>query len=221
MAVFSKLTKYSKFFVVSGVAVSAFALVYSLSFKNDAKKPGKSIDEFLSSSNNSQNMEKENSKLNAVFIKRLKVLLKIIFPRLISKESILLCIHTFFLVIRTFLSIYVASLDGKIVRSIVQRDVHKFLIQLLKFLLIALPATFINSLIRFLEKRLSLSFRSRLVDYFYKLYFKSQTYYRVENIDCRIKNVDQSLTEDISMFSSSLAHLYSQVTKPFLDICLM
>jgi len=126
----------------------------------------------------SDDKKKKTISVNAQFVKQLRQLLKIIIPGLWTKEFALLVFHTISLVSRTFLSIYVAQLDGHIVKSIVQRDVRQFILNLLLWLGIAIPATFVNSLIRFLECQLGLSLRSRLVRHAYDMYFRDQTYYR-------------------------------------------
>ncbi|XP_041984147.1 ATP-binding cassette sub-family D member isoform X2 [Aricia agestis] len=159
--------------------------------------------------------------LNLEFLRQLVYLARIMVPGVRSREVALLAAHTACLFTRTFLSIYVASLEGSIVKHIVQKDLRSFTSMLMQWFGIAIPATFINSMIRYLESKLALAFRTRLVNHAYELYFKNQTYYRVANLDGRIENADHRLTEDVSVFTQSVAHLYSSLTKPCFDLLLI
>eukprot|EP01101_Sappina_pedata_P008515 TRINITY_DN4741_c0_g1_i1.p1 TRINITY_DN4741_c0_g1~~TRINITY_DN4741_c0_g1_i1.p1 ORF type:complete len:753 (-),score=314.86 TRINITY_DN4741_c0_g1_i1:86-2344(-) len=157
---------------------------------------------------------------NKKFYTDLVMLLKIVIPTIHSKEFFLLLLHTSFLIIRTFLSIYVARLDGRIVRALVETNGWEFLKMMCYWLGIAIPATYVNSMIKFLESKLALAFRSRLTEHTMQMYMSNEMYYRVLNLDSRMSNADQCLTEDLSRFSSLLAHVHSQLSKPILDVAL-
>lgn len=173
------------------------------------------------SSGNAAAAFNKNPTVNREFLRQLGELLKIMIPSFWSLESGLLLLHTATLVARTFLSVHVANLEGKIAKYIVRKDVGNFVKMLVQWLAVAVPATFVNSTIRFLESRIGLAFRSRLVKRSYDLYFQNETYYRIGNLDRRIENADHCLTEDISAFCHSVAHLYSHLTKPLLDMCII
>lgn len=146
---------------------------------------------------------KKGPAINKIFLRQLLKLLKISIPSILSKEFGLLSLHTSSLVARTFLSIYVASLDGQLVKAIVEGNVPQFL----ALLFTSRPGHFCQQPIRYLECKLALAIRTRLVNYAYLLYFQNQTYYRVSNLDTRLANPDHSLTEDIQAFSSAVTYL--------------
>lgn len=165
--------------------------------------------------------QKKKVNIDKNFVKQFKVLLNIVLPGIKSKEFWILVLHTAFLASRTFISIFIAQLDGRLVKTIVDRNSKRFLYYLAVWLGVAVPATYVNSMIKFLESKLAIAFRTRLVDHTYKLYMENETYYRVGNLDNRLVNADQCLTEDVSKFCNFLAHLYSQISKPVLDVSLI
>jgi ATP-binding cassette subfamily D (ALD) protein 3 len=158
--------------------------------------------------------------VDIIFFKRIFYLLKIVLPSwktpIVADFSIL----TLNLIIRTFLSIYISMVNGRIVEAITKLDKGLFFKRVASLGLLAFPASFVNSYIEFLNKKISLRFRSRLTTYFHESYIKDMIFYQVSNIDSRINNPDQRLTQDIEKWSASLAQLYSNFSKPLLDIIL-
>lgn len=96
---------------------------------------------------------------NKEFLLQLYKLIRLLIPKFWCKEVGFLSIHTIALITRTFMSIYVATMEGRMVKFIVQKDINNFAFMLLKWLCVALPATFLNSLIRYLESKIALAFR--------------------------------------------------------------
>lgn len=80
-------------------------------------------------------------------MRQLFALLRVTFPHWTSKEGATLCLHSFFLVLRTILSVYVARLDGRIVRNIVSADGIGFLKGLGWWFVLAVPSTYTNSMV--------------------------------------------------------------------------
>lgn len=136
---------------------------------------------------------------------------------------------------RTGLSLYVADLDGKIVAALVRYAIRsklvlinmivilcsgngrQFLLNILYWMIVAIPATYTNSMLTYLQGKLAIGFRSRLTGYLHARYLKNMTFYKIANLDDRIKNADQLITQDVDKFCEKVAELYSNLTKPVLD----
>ncbi|KAF9455019.1 adrenoleukodystrophy protein [Macrolepiota fuliginosa MF-IS2] len=165
--------------------------------------------------------------VDAVFYQRLSRILKIIIPGIRSKEALLLLMHSSLLVFRTAISLYVAALDGKIVASLVRVEPLKFLFNILRWLLVAIPATWCNSWLSYVQNKLAIAYRTRLTREVLSQYLgdasqgpEGKVYYKIANLDDRIKNPDQMITHDIHRFTTHLAAIYSNLAKPVLDVIL-
>ncbi|KAL7342693.1 ABC transporter transmembrane region 2-domain-containing protein [Rhodotorula toruloides] len=159
-------------------------------------------------------------EVDALFFQRLTRLLRIVLPSFRSKEASLLLLHSFFLVLRTLLSLYVASLDGSIVSALVRAQPRQFLIRIVTWMAVAVPATYTNSMLTYLQSKLAIAYRTRLTKKVHEDYLDGTTFYALGNLDDRIKNADQLIVVDIQKFSTSLAEIYSNIAKPILDVIL-
>ena len=112
-----------------------------------------------------------------LFFKRVIELIKIVIPSWKTVEFFDITMLTVFLVLRTFLSIHVANVNGRIVKAIVQMDGRLFIKRILQMGIVAVPASFVNSYLDFLNKRLSFHFRRRMTEYFHSLYLNNMIYY--------------------------------------------
>ncbi|KAF8649820.1 hypothetical protein AX16_005585 [Volvariella volvacea WC 439] len=165
--------------------------------------------------------------VDGLFYQRLGSILRIVIPGIRSKEALLLMMHSSLLVFRTAISLYVAALDGKIVASLVRAQPLQFFLNILKWLLVAIPATWTNSWLSYVQNKLAIAYRTRLTQEVMKNYLgeegetaEGKVYYKISNLDDRIKNPDQMITHDIQRFSSHLAAIYSNMAKPVLDVIL-
>ncbi|KAG4029281.1 hypothetical protein MFRU_016g00390 [Monilinia fructicola] len=170
--------------------------------------------------NGAQGMERKKVELNREFFKNLIRLLRICIPGWRSKEMRLLVSHSIFLVIRTLISLKVAAMDGALVSSLVRGKGKDFLIGIVWWMLIAVPATFTNSMLSYHQCKLALQYRTRLTNYIHDRYLSNMTFYSLSALDDRIKNADQLITVDVSKFANSLAELYGNLAKPALDMAI-
>jgi len=91
--------------------------------------------------------KKKKVELNREFFRSLLRLLKVVVPGWRSQEARLLASHSFFLVVRTLISLKVAEMDGAIVKALVKGSGRDFLKRILWWMVIAVPATFTNSMV--------------------------------------------------------------------------
>ncbi|KAI6045340.1 ABC transporter transmembrane region 2-domain-containing protein [Pisolithus marmoratus] len=156
--------------------------------------------------------------VTSTFLQQLRALLRIIIPSLFTKEALLLVTHSCFLVLRTVLSVAVARLDGKIVRDLVSANGHGFIRGLGLWFALAVPSVYTNAMIRHLQSKLALKFRTRMTEYIHDLYLSPHPdlrYYRVP-----LQGVDQYITADVEAWSESIAGIYGNLMKPSLDLLL-
>ena len=172
--------------------------------------------------------------LNLAFLHQYLSLMSILIPRWNSKESGLLLSQAVALLLRTYLSLLVARLDGEIVRDLVAGQGRAFLMGIIKWCGIggelrsmesylaneAGVASYVNAALKYLQSKISIAFRTRLTRYIHDLYLHDKNYYKLSNLDGGIgQGVDQFITQDLTSFCDSAASLYSSIGKPLVDLC--
>ncbi|DAZ95309.1 TPA: hypothetical protein N0F65_006562 [Lagenidium giganteum] len=161
---------------------------------------------------------KQKVAVNKEFAQRFLRLFKIIVPGPFTPEVAYAILVAALLAARTSFDILIMQIFTSVERAIISRSQKDFLHHLRRFFLVMLPVSCVNCLLKYGHTELMLRFRHRLTKHLYANYLKGFVYYKVSNLDNRISNADQLLTVDVERFANSVADLYSNLSKPVLDI---
>lgn len=166
-----------------------------------------------------QLLKQQKNIFNSRFLNQIIIIWRILIPKFYCKNTYLLLSQCFFLILRTWLSLIVAKLDGQLVKNLISANGRKFVRDLIYWLLIAFPASYTNAAIKYLTNRLSLSFRTNLIRYIHDIYLdKVMTYYKILFDKRQLENIDQYITNDVTKFCDSICGLFSSMGKPFIDL---
>lgn len=159
--------------------------------------------------------------VNAAFVKNLLRFIRVCVPGIATREAGMVAAIGLLLGARSWLDLWTSSNGGQVVRAIVARNKESFLRYAVRDIgIMMVPCSLVNNSLRYCLNRLKFMFRKRMSVFFHEKYLLGNTFYKVANLDARIKNIDQLLTADVDRFCSSLADLYSNLSKPSIDIVL-
>mmetsp|Transcript_7660 Transcript_7660/g.28701 ORF Transcript_7660/g.28701 Transcript_7660/m.28701 type:complete len:715 (-) Transcript_7660:99-2243(-) len=163
------------------------------------------------------------AKVDMVFLRRLMDIFKIMIPSWKSKEFSYLAGLTGLLVLRTYLSVIITKQLGKNGQALVTRNYKGLGLGVLWFGIITIPASAVNSALKYLQAMMALRFRMRLSHHVHKSYLDGVNFYRSTQLGqngVRIDHADQRVTADIDNFCTKISELYSTIFKPVLDMIL-
>ncbi|GFV78355.1 ATP-binding cassette sub-family D member 3 [Trichonephila clavipes] len=202
----------------SGLIAASVGIVYWISIvrlRNRRKKA--EIDEVACAYAQKEG-KKERVQIDGKFFRQLRAILKILIPGFFSLEVAYITLIAGTLVGRTLCDIWMIHNGTVIERAIITQNVPLFRKSLEAFIMAMPLLSLVNNAMKYTLNELKLLFRSRLTKHLYAKYLSEITYYKMSNIDNRISNPDQLLTQDVDKFCGSVTDLYSNISKPLLDI---
>lgn len=222
MAVFSKLSAISqsrdaRLFGATSTAAFLYWIYCVNKATNQKKKLSAEELKFVVNERGTSN-DRRKAQVNGEFFRSLRGILGILVPGMWTPEAGFLTLVAATLVTRSMCDIWMIHNGTLIESSIISKDLNNFLKHLVE-LLLAMPAiSLVNNVLKYGLNELKLRFRTRLSKHLYNYYLKGFTYYKMSNLDNRISNADQLLTQDVEKFCDSVVELYSNISKPILDI---
>ncbi|KAG2760627.1 hypothetical protein JG687_00014919 [Phytophthora cactorum] len=214
------MTVLSKSHAASGAVSIASLVALAVAIRNHGQKKANAAFSMDSEFMTKKQGSRQKVAVNKEFYHRFLRLFKVIVPGPFTAEVGFAALVAVMLVARTSFDIVVLHTFTAIERAIISRSQTDFMRHLRRFVAIMLPMSCVNSLLKYGHTELSLRFRTRLTRHLYEQYVKGFVYYKVSNLDNRISNADQLLTVDVERFSNSVADLYSNMSKPILDIAI-
>uniref|UniRef100_A0A665U159 ATP-binding cassette, sub-family D (ALD), member 3a n=1 Tax=Echeneis naucrates TaxID=173247 RepID=A0A665U159_ECHNA len=158
-----------------------------------------------------KDVRKDRAAVDKIFFLRIMRILRIMVPRVF-------CMEVWYCIADRL--DYSEPHHDPVLNAIIGRSTKDFKIFLFSFIKFMPVIALVNNFLKLGLNELKLRFRERLTKKLYDRYLQGFTYYKMGNLDNRIANADQLLTQDVEKFCNSVVDLYSNLSKPLLDIAL-
>ncbi|XP_023155758.1 ATP-binding cassette sub-family D member 3a isoform X1 [Amphiprion ocellaris] len=202
----------------SSIAGGVLLLLYLLKHRNRKPKQNSKQGGSHLVLNTEKDGKKDRAAVDKVFFLRILRILRIMVPRFFCMETGYLILIATMLVTRTYCDVWMIQNGTMIESAIIGRSTKDFKIFLFSFIKFMPLIALVNNFLKLGLNELKLRCRERLTKYLYDQYLQGFTYYKMGNLDNRIANADQLLTQDVEKFCNSVVDLYSNLSKPLLDI---
>ncbi|XDV27114.1 hypothetical protein PO909_030699 [Leuciscus waleckii] len=213
MAAVSKHLTAGNFSIAGAVLFAVYVIKQRLSSETNGEK-GASKPLF----DNEKDRKTDKAAVDKVFFRHICHIMKILLPETFCKESGYLLLIAAMLIARTYCDVWVIRNGTMIESAIIGRSTTAFKRYLVNFITVMPFISLVNNFLKLGLDQLKLCFRVRLTNQLYNDYLTGFTYYQIGNLDNRIANPDQLITQDVEKFCNSVVDLYSNVSKPLLDI---
>lgn len=164
---------------------------------------------------------KKQPKLSKAAFRRL---LKAAIPLVTNPVVGYLITHLVLLVARAFLTIKVATLDGRLVGALVNKKMRRFGQLLAFWMLLGIPASVVNSLLTWSKSKMRQYLRTNMNNSIMEDYLPDNldpNYHTLLQLtDNKIRDPDQRLSTDVARLALALSSLPGQLLKPTLDLLL-
>ncbi|KAK7202034.1 glycosomal transporter (GAT2) [Novymonas esmeraldas] len=162
--------------------------------------------------------EDDTIKMDSAFWRRLRSLLRLCVPHLVSLEfgGVLLLLALFYL--RTHLTLLFARVVGRNGRFLVERNTKAFLFSVADIGLLAIPGTILQIGVQYVKIMTQQRLRDNLQAALHKEYLKGNTIYMIATQSAVIDNPDHRLTQETNQFCKGVAGLFRALFKPILDV---
>ncbi|XP_065804780.1 ATP-binding cassette sub-family D member 3a isoform X2 [Labrus bergylta] len=202
----------------SSIAGGILLLLYLLKQRKRASKQGgrKGGTDILP--NSERDGKKDRAAVDKTFFLRIIRIVRLMIPQVFCMETGYLIFIAAMLVARTYCDVWMIQNGTMIESGIISRDVSLFKKHFYSYISVIPVIALVNNFLKLGLNELKLRFRERLTKSLYDQYLQGFTYYKMGNLDNRIANADQLLTQDVEKFCNSVVDLYSNLSKPLLDI---
>jgi len=164
--------------------------------------------------------QRHRTRIDREFLDRLLYLVRIAMPHWFSKEMVI-CICTGITVIaQSFLINLSNSIAGDLMVDLTSRNQRPFFKHLLMLTGVLTCNSVVSPFIHYLIGNLHVSMRKNMTLHIHKLYYRNMIYYKAQNLDRRLGNPDQRITQDVDVVCKQITSLFLDLLSPAIDVIL-